>query len=145
MPMALRHPSHRRILSLDGGGLRGLSSLLVVERIMEETGKIAGRNTPVRPCEVFDMICGSSTGGLIALLLGRLGLECSVAIEAYKNIVGRLMGEEPQPFWDRLLSGSGDHGSDKERQYEEQVKALVGTYGGTSLFQMPSPGGQHCK
>lgn len=28
--------------------------------------------TPLRPCDVFDLICGTSTGGLIALMLGRL-------------------------------------------------------------------------
>jgi len=26
----------------------------------------------IRPCEVFDLICGTSTGGLIAIMLGRL-------------------------------------------------------------------------
>ena len=27
---------------------------------------------PARPCEYFDLICGTSTGGLNALMLGRL-------------------------------------------------------------------------
>jgi patatin-like phospholipase/acyl hydrolase len=71
-----------RILSLDGGGVRGLSSLLILREIMEEIGR---RNEPEDydagehhhseiplPCEYFDMIGGSSTGGIIAIMLGRL-------------------------------------------------------------------------
>jgi len=60
-----------RILSLDGGGVRGLSSLLILRNIMEE---IARRNdTPEAiPCDYFDLIGGTGTGGLIAIMLGRL-------------------------------------------------------------------------
>ena len=60
-----------RILSLDGGGVRGLSSLLILRNIMEE---IARRNdTPeALPCDYFDLIGGTGTGGLIAIMLGRL-------------------------------------------------------------------------
>ena len=60
-----------RILSLDGGGVRGLSSLLILRNIMEE---IARRNdtAEARPCEYFDLIGGTGTGGLIAIMLGRL-------------------------------------------------------------------------
>jgi|SRR5271170_5259314 len=62
-----------RVLSLDGGGVRGLSSLLILRNIMEE---IARRNGPgaveADPCEYFDLIGGTGTGGLIAIMLGRL-------------------------------------------------------------------------
>lgn len=51
-----------KILSIDGGGIKGLYSASVLERIEEKAGKKAG--------ECFDMICGTSTGGLIALGLG---------------------------------------------------------------------------
>ena len=47
-----------RILSLDGGGLRGLIPLLTLKRIEEMTGK--------KTHELFDMIAGTSTGGIIA-------------------------------------------------------------------------------
>jgi hypothetical protein len=86
-----------RILSLDGGGVRGISSLLLLQDVMneiadeekEKTQKEAERlhhaeevteaqkeetSTPIRPCDYFDLICGTSTGGLIAIMLGRLGL-----------------------------------------------------------------------
>jgi len=60
-----------RILSLDGGGVRGLSSLLILRELMEEIGRRAGANETPRPCH-FDLIGGTSTGGLIAIMLGRL-------------------------------------------------------------------------
>jgi patatin-like phospholipase/acyl hydrolase len=71
-----------RILSLDGGGVRGMSSLYILKEIMAQVSRQQAldrpnepRSTP-RPCDVFDMICGTSTGGLIALMLGRLEMVC---------------------------------------------------------------------
>lgn len=61
-----------RILSLDGGGVRGLSSLLILRLLMEEIGRRKGTVTTPLPCEYFDLIGGTSTGGLIAIMLGRL-------------------------------------------------------------------------
>jgi patatin-like phospholipase/acyl hydrolase len=64
-----------RILALDGGGVRGLSSLLILEKLMQEIQRLKGESSddePPLPCEYFDLICGASTGGLIAIMLGRL-------------------------------------------------------------------------
>lgn len=61
-----------RVLSLDGGGVRGLSSLLILKEIMAEIGRSAETEQDALPCEFFDLIGGTSTGGLIALMLGRL-------------------------------------------------------------------------
>ncbi len=47
-----------RILSLDGGGLRGIIPVLVLKEIERRTGK--------RITDLFDMVAGTSTGGLIA-------------------------------------------------------------------------------
>jgi len=47
------------LLSLDGGGIRGLSSLYILKRIMESINP----NSPPKPCEYFDMIGGTGSGG----------------------------------------------------------------------------------
>lgn len=48
-----------KILSIDGGGIKGLYSASVLAKIEEKAGRKSG--------DCFDMICGTSTGGLIAL------------------------------------------------------------------------------
>jgi uncharacterized protein len=53
----------QKILSIDGGGIRGLIPALVLERIEQGTGR------PI--AELFDVIAGTSTGGILAL-----GLTC---------------------------------------------------------------------
>ncbi|TMC18229.1 MAG: hypothetical protein E6J34_17650 [Chloroflexi bacterium] len=67
-----------RILSLDGGGVRGISSLYILKELMAQIARQHrfdhpdSPNLSPRPCDYFDLICGTSTGGLIALMLGRL-------------------------------------------------------------------------
>ena len=47
-------------ISKDGGGVRGLSSLHILRNVMQQLGT---EEKPAKPCEVFDMIAGTSTGG----------------------------------------------------------------------------------
>jgi patatin-like phospholipase/acyl hydrolase len=49
------------LLSLDGGGVRGLSTLMILETLMARVN--SKREEAVKPCEVFDLIGGTSTGG----------------------------------------------------------------------------------
>jgi patatin-like phospholipase/acyl hydrolase len=63
-----------RVLTLDGGGVRGLSSLLILREIMEDIERRTDADETPLPCEYFDLIGGTSTGGLIAIMLGRLGM-----------------------------------------------------------------------
>jgi patatin-like phospholipase/acyl hydrolase len=67
-----------RILSLDGGGVRGLSSLMILREIMEDIGQRKEVDKPPKPCEYFDLVGGTGMGGLIAVMLGRLGMVWSV-------------------------------------------------------------------
>jgi patatin-like phospholipase/acyl hydrolase len=53
----------RRLLVLDGGGMRGLASVQALKKLQQAAGLTI---------DDFDMICGTSAGGLISLatLLG---------------------------------------------------------------------------
>jgi predicted acylesterase/phospholipase RssA len=83
-----------RLLALDGGGVRGLSSLMVLDDLMEsiaqEEKRIGKRaksdTTPLKPCDYFDLIGGTSTGGIISILLSRLRLDCKQCIRIYTKL-----------------------------------------------------------
>jgi patatin-like phospholipase/acyl hydrolase len=63
-----------QILSLDGGGIRGLFSAAVLAAIEEDLGTVL--------VDHFDLIAGTSTGGIIALGLG-LGLRPREIVDFY--------------------------------------------------------------
>ncbi|MBI4562827.1 MAG: patatin-like phospholipase family protein [Candidatus Rokubacteria bacterium] len=65
-----------RILSLDGGGIKGTFSAAVLAEIERMTGK--------RIADHFDLITGTSTGGIIALALG-LGLSAEEIESFYES------------------------------------------------------------
>jgi patatin-like phospholipase/acyl hydrolase len=53
------------LLSLDGGGVRGLATLYILQQTMKELNvkrKVKGLG-PKKPCDIFDLIGGTSTGG----------------------------------------------------------------------------------
>ncbi|MCJ1393483.1 hypothetical protein MMC18_006358 [Xylographa bjoerkii] len=70
------------LLSLDGGGIRGLSELFVLKELMT----MINPSSPPEPYECFDMIGGSSTGGLLAIMLGRLKMGVDDCIKAYLDL-----------------------------------------------------------
>lgn len=53
----------RRVLSLDGGGVKGMAILLVLKRLFRTIQRDEGLREMPRPCEYFDLIGGTSTGG----------------------------------------------------------------------------------
>lgn len=85
------------MLSLDGGGVKGLFTILVLQRLIEKVAdreKAQGQvGTRKRPCDYFDLIGGTSTGGLLAIMLGRLQMDIGACIRTYralsKNIFNR--------------------------------------------------------
>lgn len=58
------------LLSLDGGGVRGLSTLYILKGLMTQLNNERRKyDLPaVKPCEVFDLIGGTSTGGYVISL-----------------------------------------------------------------------------
>ncbi|KKA29771.1 hypothetical protein TD95_004911 [Thielaviopsis punctulata] len=80
-----------RILSLDGGGVKGYSMLIIIQDLMHRTfvetyGRAPRRDEIPKPADHFDLIVGTGTGGLIALMLGRLRLDLETCKELYTNL-----------------------------------------------------------
>ncbi|KAJ7438751.1 hypothetical protein FB451DRAFT_1378124 [Mycena latifolia] len=70
----------------DGGGAGVLSELLILEQIMYRLQATLGSDTSPAPCNYFEVIGGSGTGGIIALMLGRLRMSISASILAYEKL-----------------------------------------------------------
>lgn len=81
-----------RILSIDGGGIRGIIPAKILALLEEELGR---RGKTPRICDYFDMICGTSTGGIIAVGLG-LGMTASDILKLYIDNAEAIF---PQKSW----------------------------------------------
>ncbi|CAE6521937.1 unnamed protein product [Rhizoctonia solani] len=95
-----------RLLSLDGGGIRGLSSLLILKEIMGRVKRDEGLDQVPLPCDYFDIIGGTSTGGLIAIMLGRLRMSVSDAIKAYVSLSEGIFSEQKHKWQDGKFKAS---------------------------------------
>lgn len=84
-----------RVLSLDGGGVRGYSMLILLQELMYRTyveceGHAPRRDQIPKPCDYFDLIVGTGTGGLIAIMLGRLRLDLETCKEVYVRMTKKV-------------------------------------------------------
>lgn len=64
-------PGPKRILTLDGGGLRGIVTLGYLQFVEDLLRKRVGGTDDFRLCDYFDLIAGTSTGAIIAAGLAR--------------------------------------------------------------------------
>jgi hypothetical protein len=96
-----------RILSLDGGGVRGLSSLLILRDVMGAVQQLSGAASgPLRPCDFFELVVGTGTGGISAILLGRMRLTVDEAIDEYIRLADAVF---QSPSWRRLSGLMPNH------------------------------------
>ena len=84
-----------RILSIDGGGIRGVVILEVLKRLEMLTGQ------PVY--KMFDLICGVSTGAILAMLLGPLKKDLNSCDDMYRMISKKLFVSDFLRGTSRLL------------------------------------------
>jgi predicted acylesterase/phospholipase RssA len=93
----ITRPGPKRLLALDGGGIRGLISIELLAEIERTLGKRLGAGPGFVLADYFDYIAGTSTGGIIAALLA-LGLPVAKVREFYVE-QGRDMFRRPFAPW----------------------------------------------
>jgi len=116
----------KRILSIDGGGIRGIIPALVLAHIEERTGR--------RVCDLFDLIVGTSTGGILACALAR-GNENGTPLYTALDLADLYRERGQDVFsgstWDRIrtLGGVLD-----ELYDHQELEAVLHHYLGDSLL-----------
>ena len=80
-----RLPGQRgiRVLTLDGGGTRGIAAVTSLQHIVKATGGI-------EVCDAFDMIVGTSTGAIVAFLVGLRRESAADARIRYDTLIKRI-------------------------------------------------------
>ena len=87
----------RRVLAIDGGGVRGVIPATLLAALERSTGR------PTREC--FDFIAGTSTGAIIVAGLAA-GVPASQITDLYTQRAGAVFGRRPWHFLVRVLTGS---------------------------------------
>lgn len=83
-------PNRFQILALDGGGAKALFAAHVLARLEQDLG-VSIRNS-------FDLIAGTSAGGIVALALGA-GLAPSEIITHFKSLVETVFPSTRRRWW----------------------------------------------
>jgi uncharacterized protein len=100
-----------RILAIDGGGIRGLIPAIVLADLEQRTGR--------RTAELFDLIAGTSTGGILACGLSRRGEGGGPAFSA-ADLIGLYESEGPEIFHRSLLRTIVSIGGLADERYDDR-------------------------
>ena len=124
----------RRVLTLDGGGIRGLVSciwLAGVEAALLEAGKPGVRKS-------FDLVAGSSTGAIVACGLGA-GLSADAMAELYRRQRDLIFPGLAGRLWSRLARLPAQGPSAPKYDGKGLEKVLRKVFGATTLGQLGMP------
>ena len=88
------------ILTLDGGIVQGASTLLALNKVLEEIAQENGvpRAEKPRPCDVFDTIAGIGAGGWLAILLGRFRMDIASCLSEWINLIEQITPPPQEPI-----------------------------------------------
>ena len=117
-----------RVLAIDGGGIRGMIPAVVLAEIERRSGR--------RTAELFDLIAGTSTGGILACGLTRPGESGGPTFTA-ADLIGLYESEGPEIFHRSLLKRiESVEGYLDERYDDRGLNAALRRYlDGTRLSQ----------
>ena len=124
-PLASRFGTERprRLLALDGGGIRGVLTLEILAEIEKQLRELTGGSESFRLSDFFDYIGGTSTGAIMAAGLAR-GMSVTELLEFYVEVGPQMFDKE------RLLRRYRN--LYKSEPLEAQLKKTFGE--GTNLF-----------
>ncbi|PXX30398.1 CBASS cGAMP-activated phospholipase [Arenibacter sp. ARW7G5Y1] len=136
-----------KILSIDGGGMKGVFPAKFLTSIEEEIGE-------GQIHKHFDLICGTSTGGIIALALS-LGIPAKEILNLYQKNANTIFGKKrynlfKKPFYcnkplEKLIRDifKKYHSMDTDPRIDDikETKVLIPTYslidGATQVLKTP--------
>ena len=121
----------RKLLALDGGGIRGVLTLQVLIRMEDLLRAQSGQGEDFRLCNFFDYIAGTSTGAVIAAGLA-LGMSARKLSEFYMKTGPAMFDKsfilfrlrhlyESQPLAEELKKTFGEH----TNLFPESLKCLL--------------------
>lgn len=99
-----------RVLSIDGGGIRGLIPAVVLAEIEKRSGR--------RIAQLFDLIAGTSTGGILAAGLTRAGAGGDPAYTA-ADLIGLYESEGTEIFHRSLVKRVGSADGYLDDRYDD--------------------------
>lgn len=98
---SLNLQSNKVTVLLDGGGIHGISTLFILQALMALVNEIirSERDQEVQheylePHDIFNLVAGTSTGGLIAIMLEKLGMTVQEGITAYRDMSVTIFGRK---------------------------------------------------
>ncbi len=91
----------RRMLALDGGGIRGMITLQALAELESKLRSRSRRGDRFRLCHFFDYIGGTSTGAIIAAGLAR-GLSVGQIIPFYESFGNEVFKKRRWGIWESL-------------------------------------------
>ena len=89
--------SQRYLLSIDGGGIRGIIPATALVKLENTTGRLTR--------EIFSFVAGTSTGAIIAAAIAA-GIPATRILDLYTNRAGEIFTRYPWNIINRILFGS---------------------------------------
>jgi uncharacterized protein len=110
----------KRILALDGGGIRGALTLGYLQKIEDLLREQHGNDPAFRLCDYFDLIGGTSTGSIIAACLA-IGMNTKDITAMYFDLGGKIF-EKKYKWWNIFQVGNYLHANYDEVPLENALK-----------------------
>jgi uncharacterized protein len=114
----------KRILALDGGGIRGALTLGYLQGIEDTLRKQHDDDPDFRLCDYFDLIGGTSTGSIIASCLA-IGMKVQEIKKMYFDLGGKIFGKKYK-WWNVFQLDELIKAKYNAQPLEEELKKVFG-------------------